>query len=72
VEPPSGDLHELALAMAHWVEAAFRHPADPVAGSRALDEARRRLNGLAREHSAVILSDDKASPRRWRPFRQAK
>jgi hypothetical protein len=68
VEPPSRDLHELALAMAHWVEAAFRHPADPVAGSRALEEAQRRLNGFAGERDS---RGTEKPPPWWLPFRQA-
>ena len=37
---------ELALALTHWLEAAERYRADPMAGSRALDQARRHLAAL--------------------------
>jgi hypothetical protein len=44
---PTPDLNtELALALTHWLEAAERYRADPIAGSRALDQARRHLAAL--------------------------
>jgi hypothetical protein len=60
----STDLDNLALALVHWLD-AHSHPGDPVAGSRALDEARRRL--------AAYLPGRRPAPRepsrrRWLRF----
>jgi hypothetical protein len=57
---------ELALALTHWLEAAERHTADPVAGSRALEQARRHLAALFVREGLPTLKDGTSLTRRCR------
>jgi hypothetical protein len=51
---PTPDLDQLALAIAHWLDAADTQHGDPAASSRALEEARRRL---AAHHRRLAPTD---------------
>ena len=54
----SSDLDQLVLALAHWLEAADTGSGDPLASTRALEEARRRLAN----HRRLMRADTAALP----------
>jgi hypothetical protein len=58
------DLDNLALALVHWLD-AHSHAGDPVASSRALEEARRRLAAYLPRHGPTPRPSGR---RRWLPF----
>jgi hypothetical protein len=64
MDQPIGDLDDLALALAHWLD-AHTSAGDPVAGSRALEEAQRRLAAYMPRHAPAPRP---SRGRRWFRF----